>query len=237
MKQYCTLILLPLFLCLFLAIGCEEEDGKIVEPPYYWIWNVQVLLGTDTLYYLPGDSASTIVIVIVTDQSGNVVPHVRVGIALANPQVGILEFLDEELRDTTNSFGQVRLAYTCLATPGMNIVSATASGRTDMDSIAALPLQGAASLVFSFSRDSIFYEHDLNDSVRVGLCIRDALNNPIEGISFQFPFYEGQLTPLQPTDYTGCAYFWWHPPHETGWQCISYQVGEVSATACIWVEP
>ena len=66
--------------------------------------------------------------VIVNDENGNVIPNIRVAIALSNPQLGFVEYTDPELRDTTNAFGRVNMVFTAIGTAGNNVISATAVG-------------------------------------------------------------------------------------------------------------
>ena len=130
-----------LILLLFVA-GCYEKYGPglpVIGDPGPCC--IEIVMGTDTLYYLPGDSAYTTVVVILTNWDGNFSEGVKVAVALANPLIGILEFVDMELRDTTNALGRVELIYRCYATPGKNYISAAASGRSDIDSIVVEPAQ------------------------------------------------------------------------------------------------
>ena len=98
-----------LILLLFVA-GCYEKYGPglpVIGDPGPCC--IEIVMGTDTLYYLPGDSAYTTVVVILTNWDGNFSEGVKVAVALANPLIGILEFVDMELRDTTNALGRVEL--------------------------------------------------------------------------------------------------------------------------------
>ena len=220
---------------LLLASGCEEK--KIGMNGWHDpIYDPEIILGADTLYYLPGDSASTTVTVIVTDYSGNVAPGVRVGIALANPQIRILEFLDTELRDTTNDLGRVEMMYYCYGSPGMNIITATAGWRTDADTILSEEGYGDP---FPFwvvvTPDSIHFL--VLDSVRVSACVADHNHNGIAGATLIVEQASGSYTPPPLTDSYGCTEFSWWPAHDIGWHEITLRFQNQTASDSVWVEP
>ena len=224
---------------LLLASGCEEEKSCDDCDDRWWsgVGNVQIVMGADTLRYLPGDSASTPVVVIVTTMDGNVMEGVKVAVALANPLIGILEFVDTDLRDTTNALGRVDLIYRSYATPGTNYVAAAAGGHSAIDSIVVEPAELViCDVSITISPDSVFGQQE-DDSVFVTACLVDCDHTGIEGISLSFSANGGHFTPLPPTGPDGCAETVWIPPNEPGWWCLYFHDQDGLDSACVWVEP
>jgi hypothetical protein len=110
---------------IIIAFGCDDEFPPDPPPPY-WVGVVSICLGTDTLRFLPGDSASTTVTVIVSDDCFNLIQGQKINVSLDSPELGYLEFLDTDLRDTTNAQGRVDLLFTTIGTAGDMIFTATA---------------------------------------------------------------------------------------------------------------
>ena len=121
------------------GVGCQQKTstdtggggGDVVG-------SVQILTGVrnDTLAFLPNDSASTNVTVIVTDTRGLAMPNQKVNIALLDNDLGSIEFVDTDLKDTTNALGRVNCVFRVYNEAGNQVISATAGGVTAQVSIA-----------------------------------------------------------------------------------------------------
>ena len=224
-----TPILLLTFLMVF-AFGCSEKSGTNTDGVNTGVGNVQIVTGTDTLRYLPGDSASTPVVVIVTDMAGNVMQGEKVAVALANPLIGILEFVDTGLRDTTNALGRVDLVYRSYATPGKNYITAAASGRTAIDSIVVEPANVVVSqLMLQVNPEQVFASAVSEDSASVTVTLIDDTHAGIEGVSLSLSATQGHFIPLPPTNSAGSATTTWYigPPEGTAY--VTAQAGGLTA--------
>ena len=76
-------------------------------------------------------------VVIVTNTEGHVMPGKEVNITLANPLIGMLEFIDTALYDTTNQYGRVEMWYRAYHI-GQNVISANCDGVSDFATILTL---------------------------------------------------------------------------------------------------
>ncbi|MBU0509460.1 hypothetical protein KKH27_11585 [bacterium] len=90
---------------------------------------VQIWLPTDTLRFLPGDTAVVEGWVVVKDSDGRGLAGAVVRMSLAVP-LGFLSYLDPVLRDTTDENGRVYFAFTTYQ-PGVQIITVECGGRTD----------------------------------------------------------------------------------------------------------
>ncbi|MCB1059842.1 MAG: hypothetical protein KDB65_06415 [Calditrichaeota bacterium] len=138
MKTRIAWTLFAASLAALLWLGCDDEDYRRETPPRSPVESIQIVTGTtndplvttDTLWFAPGDSASTTVTVIVTDYYGHAVAGMKVDLSLANASLGVIEYVDETLRDTTNSVGRVNAVFRSYAQAGDQIITATAGGAT-----------------------------------------------------------------------------------------------------------
>lgn len=126
------LLLLTAFFAATLWFGCD--DDRMAPPPDGTDpdGSIQIVTGTpnDTLYFLHGNQATTEVIVILTDDRGLAIAGVDVDIALYDSSLGYIEYLDDELRDTTNSLGRVNMVYHSIGIEGNELISASREGQT-----------------------------------------------------------------------------------------------------------
>ena len=118
------------------AYAWELTDTAWVTILPYPVGSVQIVC-EDTLYILPGDSGLTPAVVIVTNTEGHVMPGKEVNITLANPLIGMLEFIDTALYDTTNQYGRVEMWYRAYHI-GQNVISANCDGVSDFATILTL---------------------------------------------------------------------------------------------------
>lgn len=93
------------------------------EPqPYAGEYNITSTFPADTLWFLPGDSTFAPFVVNVYDTLGQPAPGVRVDFVLANPTIGQIEFTDNYLWDTTNTYGAVHGVFRSFAVAGDQII-------------------------------------------------------------------------------------------------------------------
>ena len=85
------------------------------------------IVATDTLYLVPGDTASTPVHVYVAGVEGHALPGRVVHISLENPQIGFLQPVNPQLGDTTDAYGRAQYMYTTTQT-GQNVILAICEG-------------------------------------------------------------------------------------------------------------
>ncbi len=82
------------------GVGCEQKSTGDNNQNGGSIGSIQIVTGAinDTLEFLPADSASTTVTIIVSDDNGNVMRDVKVDISLANANLGVIEYVDTDRR-------------------------------------------------------------------------------------------------------------------------------------------
>ncbi len=137
--KYGVLCFALLLLMLCLAAGCIESDPPYPPPrPPYGVAQITLLLGTDTLRYLPGDSASTPVTVIVLSRQGTVMSGQIVSMSLANPSLGFLQYMNPVLMDTTDHQGRVNMQFVAFGF-GTDTIFASVSGMSAMKQIVLWP--------------------------------------------------------------------------------------------------
>ncbi|MBU1920608.1 hypothetical protein KKG66_07165, partial [bacterium] len=133
--------LFGLMIGLGLLLGCDNDTPSTDETcPPQWLNSITMYVPEDTLWIPPGDSASTNLAVIVADGNGDVLEGVRVNLSLSNPQLGFVEFIDPDLRDTTNAQGRVEMRYTAVGLSGEVVFSATAGNVGARDTIVCIAI-------------------------------------------------------------------------------------------------
>jgi adhesin/invasin len=200
---------------LLALVGCEKKStssggdtgGQIVG-------SVQLILPdlpNDTLRFLPGDSASTRVLVIVTDDNGLVMDSVKVNFTLADAELGSIQWSDDALQDTTNSSGRVNAVFQTFGIAGDQIITASAGNKTSQKFLVIRESDDVISrLDLTVNRAMIEATESIEDSILVTVTITDNLNNGIEGVSLPLRATGGRLIPLPATDTGGRAQTWWY---------------------------
>jgi hypothetical protein len=194
-----------------LWFGCDDEEDK-VTPPIRPELSVQIVTGAtnDTLWFVHSDSASTTVTIIVIDSRGNARSGQQVNVWLSDSSLGLIEYSDPNLRDTTNTHGRVNAVYRSFAREGDQIITATAGGWTSNRVLVIRQLpQGIATVTFETDCDSIIADPNGPDSCEICVTLRDAANHPIPDVSFNVSATGGRLTIPQPTDSNGRSCFYW----------------------------
>lgn len=192
-KSFCFIVL-----ALITLIGCDEDNDN--DPPNPPVRQVIIHTPTDTLWFIPRDSATTTISVVVSDWSGKVVERQKVELELSDPQLGYLELLDTELRDTTNAQGRVELQFTAIGTAGDELFSATVGNifATHMLPIRAIPTVIEVDFpYFNYPDDADSIKFDVIYSTDQGIAIAGQQLNSSSAL--------GIRTELSPTDETGRA--------------------------------
>ncbi|HEY3294779.1 MAG TPA: hypothetical protein VGL38_05040 [bacterium] len=202
-------------------VGCQEDVTH--DLPYRrgcgW-YGVQIVMlsPTDTLRFLPGDSASAQGFVVVKDAaSGLVEPGVKVNLSLRYPGVGVLECPN----DTTNSLGRVDFVFRTNRQPGngYNIIHVSV-GSAEADY--KIWIQPVCTLLpvphIGLSRRLL----TLQDSVQVSFTIIDTSGVGVSGVTIPFTATGGYFSPdpFPPTDISGRTVGHWYPT-AYGWFIIS----------------
>jgi hypothetical protein len=189
---------------------------------------------TDTLTFLPGDSASVDGWVVVTDESGRVMPRVRVLLSLLEP-FGSLELLGA-LGDTTNENGRAYFRFHSFNQTGTTTIRAQAEDETDQWPLSVLAAsERVAHITLSLSDSTI----TANDSVLVCAQLWDSLSNPLPwtecgGLILPVRCTGGRITPIGPLTGNGdslCSY--WYPNGLSGHFCLWLGPSQLSDTVCI----
>ncbi|MBU1638134.1 hypothetical protein KKC97_10765 [bacterium] len=114
-----------------MAVGCDDDksivDGEAITPISP---SLTLSIGTDTLWFLPGDSVATLVTIFYSDVNGNAVQGQRVEFSYSDSLLGFIEFLEPELHSTTNSQGRVDMLFTAVGIEGNEIFTASVGNIT-----------------------------------------------------------------------------------------------------------
>ncbi len=228
-------LLLLAFLMVF-AFGCQKKSTSN-DQGNNDVGQITILLGTDTLRYLPGDSASTAVTVIVTSRMGTVMLGQKVNMSLANPALGFIQYQNTALVDTTDAQGRVNLLYTSIGQPGLNTVMATTGGVSQSVPIVAVPASEiVCELRLVVARNHLQTSLNVEDTTMVEVRISDCEHNAIVGVSVQLSATGGRLSPLLPTDSAGTARTTWYSNGQFGLFWIKARAGGLADSQSVQVD-
>lgn len=190
---------------------------------------MQILLADSSLEFLPGDSAATNLVVIVRDLGGVEMAGVEVSLAVLQPGIARVFFLDELRVDTTNSYGAVGCMLSSWGREGIGEVQALAAGIAAHPvafSIAARDISGWY-LGLSAFPDTLFVEPENlgRDSVRIVAGLSDELGQAVANAKILFSgFAHDEST--QRTNRVGQADVWYR--FETyGMHHVTARLGEL----------
>ncbi|MCB1059149.1 MAG: hypothetical protein KDB65_02865 [Calditrichaeota bacterium] len=221
------------------GVGCQQKTstdtggggGDVVG-------SVQILTGVrnDTLAFLPNDSASTNVTVIVTDTRGLAMPNQKVNIALLDNDLGSIEFVDTDLKDTTNALGRVNCVFRVYNEAGNQVISATAGGVTAQVSIAVRQAdEEINSVTMIVTPEEVEASELADDSARIDLRIVDSGNRGVPNVSLNLTATGGLLVYPPVTDSTGRTTTWWYNNRQFGNFTIYVRAGSLRDSATISV--
>lgn len=209
MKQVLLVLILSVIV---IAVSCKDDNST---QPQATSFQITILVGEDTLHYLPGDSASTTVTVILFDLEGDVVPAHRVEMSVTNSQLGFLEYLNPQLRDTSDAYGRIHMLYYSVGSPGLNIITATCDHVSNYARIIALTtFDDPQELLVMVTSDTVHYLS--TDSTEVLVRVTDYDHSPVVGELIPLVISAGRIGGSIITDSTGEGSTWYWPPHETG---------------------
>ncbi|MBU0507582.1 Ig-like domain-containing protein [bacterium] len=222
-----------LIILMALGLGCSEK--KSTSPGTEGgVSAIQIWLPTDTLRFLPGDSAIAEGWVLVKDQAQRGIPGVQVDISLTQP-FGVIEF-STSTRDTSDVNGRVYFRFRSYNQTGLQIITASTGGRTDQWQLAVLQAaEVVADLTVSLSKPLLEIPRGIRDSVLVTVSISDPNGNGISDVVLPLVATGGQFAPLPPTNPSGFAETWWYFLNRFGSFTITVRAGGQQDTASITV--
>jgi len=219
------------------SVGCQEKTSTDTGGGgNETVGSIQIVTGTpnDTLRFLPADSASTTVTVIVTDTRGLAMPGQKVDISLANTNLGVIEYVDAALLDTTNSLGRVNCVFRTYAQAGDQIIAATTGGFTAQRTLVIGELEGSINTVTMTVTPLQLEASPLeDDSAQVAITIRDAGNVGVPNVALNVSATGGRLTTPPVTDASGRTITWWYNNREFGNFTIYVRAGTKRDSAIV----
>ncbi len=233
-----TAILLAAIAVLLSGVGCDEKSTGTNQTGRT-VGSIQIVLGTvnDTLRFLPGDSASTSVTIIVSDDQGRALAGQKVNVSLSNNNLGYIEWADTDLQDTTNSVGRVNATFRTYARAGNQIISASTGGLTDNAILAILPASNVVCNVSMTIADTLLEANQyVEDSTRVVLTLTDCDARGIAGVSLDLRATGGRMMVPPPTDDGGRTETYWYNNGQFGTFTISVQVSGFNRSQNVHVQ-
>jgi hypothetical protein len=213
--------LLLLLVGMLMVLGCEDKGVEYVpcnDCPGPGL-AIMIFMPTDTLTFLPGDTANVNGWIVVTDGTGRAYPGLPVSISLLDP-IGVITLLDSALQDTSNDSGRVYFRYQSINQTGTTTIRAAVGNHVDLWPLTVLPQRVRFdSLSLHLSRDTLRVAPNEEDSVWVtvtGVGRYDSTEQGVPRIVVPVRADGGRLSPIGPTDTTGTASTWWHSNGEYG---------------------
>jgi hypothetical protein len=222
-----------------LGAGCSTNKNNTNPGGGDGVGIVIIQMTTDTLAYLPGDSVSAAGSVVVTDAQGRVMPNVKVNISLSE-SFGLIEFVDQSRRDTTNSLGRVEFifrAYAANPGPGHNTITATVGNKSAQWLMVVQPAQDIiAQINIVLDKREVAVSQARPDSVQVTVAILNQNRVGIPNITVTLGATGGLLTQLPVTNASGVANTWWYSYGTSdGWYYLNARAGQMTAVDSIRV--
>jgi hypothetical protein len=228
MKRTTWATALLLAILMIVGFGCSTDKSSVTGGGNGDVGTVQVYVYADTVKFIPGDSAQAPGFVVVTDRNGRVMRGVEVVLSLTPPTIGILEYANVSLRDTTNDQGRVEFYFRSYARPGRVTITAFVGTISGSDSLVVLESSSIVrSLTIALSKPVLRVSPVLEDSTQVTVTIKDSSNAGIPSISLRLNATGGRFPPLSATDSTGRAQTWWYNDHEFGTFTICVTVADL----------
>jgi len=220
------------------GVGCEKKSTGDNNQNGDAVGSIQIVTGAinDTLEFLPADSASTPVTIIVSGLDGLVLPDVQVNIALANANLGAIEFVDGTRRDTTDATGRVNAIFRTYARAGDQIITATAGGKSASRTLFIREQDDAISgLTLVITPKNLEASPSVEDSAMIAVTITDAANRGVANVALSLRASGGRLVIPSVTDSTGRTTTWWYNNRQFGEFTITVQAGSITAVDTVTV--
>jgi hypothetical protein len=221
---------------LLVGWGCRDKDQEIGGGCP--IGSVQIYFPTDTLAFLPGDTASSDGWVVVRDGSGFVAPNVEVAVTLLDP-IGSISFLNGT--NSTDANGRVYFRFRSFNQTGTTTIRAEAGDDVALWPLTVLPARPhVAHLHISISKPSIDTTAGIADSLLICALLTDSLNQGISGIVLPLRASGDRirLSSITQTDSTGKTCFWWYLQDlAPGHHCLYFSLPDIEDSICVEVEP
>jgi adhesin/invasin len=206
-----------LSLVLLASLGCQNKSTNTNSGSGSDVGEIQVVLGADTINFLPGDSASTSVKIYVRDKQGTVMPNVRVNVSLADYSLGFLDRVTPTRGDTTDINGLLDMTYRTYGQDGENQVTAAVGGLSHSQRLVVRRSnQTVSTLNLNLDRTLLSVSPSSEDSVQVRLTISDNQARPIVGIQLPLSATGGRIKTPPLTDTSGVAVTWWYSNYQFG---------------------
>jgi hypothetical protein len=226
---------LTLTILLVLGLGCStNKDGTGSSDGSTGANSVQIVMPSDTLRFVPGDSAVAQGFVVVKDGAQNALPGVRVRVELTQP-FGVIEFINT---DTTDAQGRVHFWFrTYRDETGNNVIHAYVGSKESFWPITVLPsVEVLGRITLTLSRDNLTVAPPLEDSVTVKVTLVDSGRVGISNVTVHLSAQDGRMAPLPPTDAAGQATTVWYTANcNAGIYRLTARVGNLSDSTFITV--
>jgi hypothetical protein len=235
MKKASWAAALLLVILMVLGLGCaSDKGGGTGGGGNTGVGSVQIIMLSDTVSFLPGDSCAVYGFVVVKDLNGVVMRGIKVDFLLSQP-FGFIEYANQSLRDTTNDVGRVEFYFRSYNQAGIQTISATAGGRSDSWLLVVLQQsQVVATLNVTVDRDAVDVAPQFEDSIMVTVTVADSSHNGVPNLVVHLSATGGRLRPIAPTDSTGRAVTYWYTNGQYGtftiWARVSYLTDSVLVT-------
>lgn len=239
MKRTSWVTALLLAIIMIVGFGCSTDktsgpDGGGSEQADA----VQVYMYSDTVRYLPGDSAAAPGWVVVTDRYGRVMKGVQVSLSLTPPTVGLLEYANIQLRDTTNDQGRVEFIFRSYRRPGVGTIQAWVGTKSGSWTITVLQAENVVqNLDVRLSKTTLRVSASSEDSTLVIATITDSSSVGIPNVSLSLSADGGRFRALPPTDSTGKAQTWWYNNGQFGTFTITVTAASMVKSVNVEVVP
>jgi hypothetical protein len=229
-----------LMLGLLWVIGCDDkvppwlpggECGGLISP--------HIMMDADTLNFLQADTAVCNGWVEVKNGCGDPVPGIRVSLSLER-NFGFLDFLNMQLRDTTDETGRVYFRFSSFGQSGSNTIIAAISNIHDTWPIYVAPASWRpACAMVRVTPDHLVVSPGVEDSAHVEVTLQkmDSTHAGIPGITLSIEADGGRLRAFPPTDSAGHTDSWWYSGGLIGTVCFYTRLPSCNGdTACVRVD-
>ncbi|MCB9366878.1 MAG: hypothetical protein H6508_06860 [Calditrichaeota bacterium] len=233
-----TAVMMAALAMLLSGVGCDNKSTG-TTPTVGNIGSIQIVLGTpnDTLRFVPGDSASTTVTVIVSDDQGRAMRGQKVDISLSNNNLGVIEWADENLEDTTNAQGRVNAIFRTYQVAGNQIISATAGTLTDNAVLTILPASNSVCDLRMTIADTLLEANQyVEDSTRIVLTLTDCEGKGIRDVALNIRANGGRLIEPALTDSGGRTTTYWYNNGQFGTFQVSCDIADFHVQQDLYVQ-
>ncbi len=220
------LLLLLAVTSTFVWFGCEESCQDCHWNPDIPSIQIVTELPSDTIRFLYHDSVFTGIIVILK-YGDNPAQGQKVDIELSDPTLGVIEYFDDQLRDTTDEDGQVHLQYLSFPVEGNQVITASAGGITASRTMVVRQFDFATfTAEVTLNVDTVYVDQWVQPILQMRVLSEGRIPVPNLIVPYGIPGEIGEIQPfpnIGPTDQNGYAesplpLYPWSTPHT---YCVS----------------